>query len=162
MVDRRGVKPNDRTAPLGYVPPEGVHNVIQLLGPTLLDGGASYLQLAATVDRFLAARDLQSWNQLDVAQFVHEQAQAGHAAHDVCCDISALIPHLLSANDLTPAHAERIWVELSSTCGDHPAALAYIELGLQMFLEQKRKNRKRWPTFSPARPRGGRGSGLRA
>ncbi len=146
VADRVVVKTLEQSVPVGYVPPKGVHQVIQVLGPSLADGGASYLRLSAAIDRFLAEHELESWNQLDVAAFVRDQVGAGQAAPEVCCNFAALLPHLLRSDDLTPTEAERIWLALSGSCDNDPAALAYIELGLQTFLERERRTRRRRPS----------------
>ena len=123
-----------RWKPLSKInPPAGVAKMLELLGPQMPDAGREYLRLARCVESFLAQRGGRGWGQLDVEAFVDSRARTEAKAIEVCCDLSAMLPHLIASDELSVEDATELWVCLFEVCPEDEAAEAYILHGLEEF-----------------------------
>lgn len=123
-----------RWKPLSQVnPPAGVAKMLELLGPQMPNAGREYLRLARCVESFLAQRGRRGWGQLDVEAFVFSRARCVTKAIEVCCNLSAMLPHLINSGELSVEDATELWVGLFDVCPEDDAAEAYILQGLEEF-----------------------------
>lgn len=128
VVNRHRWKPRSK-----ITPPVGVTMMLALMGPRLANAGREYLRLARSVESFLAQRSLRGWGRLDVEAFVCTRARSQSRAIEVCCNLSAMLPHLIASGELSIQDATELWVSLLEVCPEDEDSEAYILRGLEDF-----------------------------